>query len=146
MTLGIAGVILVFAMFFLELQTMYDYQYAIEVRAQRAINSCVEYAMDDDWRADGQNRMDVTVAQNMLYTFLREDLNLDSQNRCYDSNGALLYRVVFGTPTYSDGASGTPAGIEMDITVTMFAGISKRYGMDGHTWTNHYSSTNFRID
>ena len=44
--LGIAFLILLFGLFFLELQTLYDYQYAIEVRGQRAVNAVVEYSME----------------------------------------------------------------------------------------------------
>lgn len=144
--IGVGAVILLFCLFFLELQTMFDYQYAIEVRAQRAINSTVEFAMDDRWRADGYNYMDVAVARNNLIKYLNEDLNVDSSGRCYDSSGNLLYRVTYGPPTYYDGKSGRDAGIEMDITVNMMASLGAAFGRDGYTWTNQFSSTNFRTD
>lgn len=144
--IGVGAVIMIFCLFFLELQTMFDVQYAIEVRAQRAINSTVEYAMDDRWRADGYNYMDVSTAQNNLIKYLNDDLNVDSSGRCYDSAGRLLYRVSYGAATYYDGKSGHDAGIEMDITVNMTAGLGSAFGKDGYTWTNHFSSTNFRTD
>ena len=60
--LGIAFLILLFGLFFLELQTLYDYQYAIEVRGQRAVNAVVEYSMDDRLRADGYNLFNKAMA------------------------------------------------------------------------------------
>lgn len=144
--IGVAAVIMLFALFMLELQEMYDVQYAIEVRAQRAINSCVEYAMDDWLRADGYNYMDVNKAQSKLKSFLDDDLNVDSSGRCYDESGDLLYTVSYGTPTYYKGDSTHGAGIEMNITVNMRAGLGKQFGVNGYTWTNHFESTNFRTD
>lgn len=145
--IGVAGVILLFGLFFLELQQFFDYQYAIEVRAQRAVNSLVEYAMDDRYRADGFNVMDVSKAQANLKRFLDEDLNVDSAGYCRDSSGKVLYKVTYHPATYVSGKiTGQPAGVKLDITVNMKAGLGKAFGIDGYTWTNTFSSINFRTD
>ena len=144
--IGIAAAIMLFGLFMLELQELYDIQYAVEVRAQRAINSCVEYAMDERLRSDGYNYMDVAKAQSKLKTFLDEDLNVDSSGRCYDDNGDLIYTVRYGTPTFYKGNGGHGAGIDIEITVTMQAGLGKAFSMDGYTWTNLFQSVNFRTD
>lgn len=144
--IGVTVTIFVFALFFLELLQLYNYQYAVEVRAQRAINSCVEYAMDDNYRADGLNFMDADAAADTLFTYLNTDLNVNSRGSCIGNNGETLYTVSYGTPVYHTGKDGVPAGIEIDITVNMFAGLGRFFGWDGYEWTNEFSSTNFRTD
>lgn len=147
LAIGVMFFIMLFALFFLEVIEMYDTQYAIEVRAQRAINTTVEYSMDDVWRADGYNFMDVDLARNTLFGNLNSDLNVDSSGNCYDGYGKLLYHVSYGTATYTSGRSaGTAAGISIPITVTLKSGISGAFSISGHTWVNTYSSTNFRVD
>lgn len=147
LAIGVMFVILLFALFFLEVFEMYDTQYAIEVRAQRAINTTVEYAMDDTWRADGYNFMDKNVAQNTLFGNLNSDLNVDSNGNCYDENGKLIYHVEYGGITWiSDHSNGMAEGLSIPITVTMTSGISGAYSISGHTWTNTFESTNFRVD
>lgn len=145
--IAISGVILLFGLFFLELQELYDYQYSVEVRAQRAVNSCVEFAMDDQYRADGFNVMDVQKARDNLERFLDEDLNVDSRKECRDSNGNLLYRVSYSNMEFQSGRYYPyEPRIDVDITVYMAAGLGKAFDMDGYTWTNHFSSVNFRTD
>ena len=145
--IGVAGVILLFGLFFLEMQQLFDYQYAIEVRAQRAVNSLVEFAMDDRYRADGFNVMDVSKAQANLKKYLDEDLNVDAAGYCRDASGKVLYKVTYHTATYTSGkVAGQPAGVKLDITVNMKAGLGKAFGIDGYTWTNTFSSINFRTD
>lgn len=148
--IGVCAVIVLFCLFFLELQNMFDYQYAIEVRAQRAINSTVEYCMDDQWRADGFNVMDVSKAKTELFKTLAEDLNLSSVSAsggtCYGPDGKVLYKVKYGTPTYMDGMRGSTTGIRMDITVTMPSVLGSKFGTEKYEWTNTFESTNFRVD
>lgn len=156
-SIGVAAVILLFGLFFLELQQFYDYQYAIEVRAQRAVNSTVEYAMDDTWRADGHNYLDCNTALARYKGYLDADLNVDASGRCYDSNGNLLYRVSYGplefigATTKYNNATGRnqklATGIRIEITVTMTSGLgSAGFGSPRYSWTNTFESTNFRTD
>jgi hypothetical protein len=143
--IGVTAVVCAFAMLFLDILTWYDYQYTIEARIQRAINSTVEYAMDDTYRADGYNVMDVSKARNVLYDYLYSDLGVDSFGCKYDSNNKLVYQVTFGTPIYSR----YPAGIEIKATVCLKVGFAKYFSLNregGITWTNSYKSTNFRTD
>ena len=139
--------ILLFSVFFLELLEMYDCQYAVEVRAQRAVNSTVEYAMDDVWRSDGFNVMDVSKAQSVLMSYLYQDLKLNASGACYDDGGKELYRCSFSNIVYSSGLNAQDtAGVQVDVTVNMKAGVGKWAGMNGYTWTNTFKSTNFRTN
>lgn len=140
--IGISAVILLFGLFFLELQQMFDVQYAIEVRAQRAVNSTVEYAMDDTLRADGYNYLDIPTAQQHWKTFMDRDLNVDSSGRCYDRNGKQIYSVVYGQPEFLQ----NPARMRIKITVNMAPVLGKHFGMTSYSWINSFESTNFRTD
>lgn len=148
MMIGVAGVIILFGMFFLEIQQLYDYQYAIEVRAQRAVNSTVEFSMDDIYRADGYNYMDIDTARVVLYENLREDLNLNLNNECVDANGKVLFSCDFGTPVYYSGQENATqnAGIALTITVRMHANLGSQFSFPYFTWTQTITSTNFRVD
>ena len=139
--IGIAGVILLFGLFFLELQEMFDVQYAIGVRAQRSVNSIVETCIDDTWRADGYNIMDV-------------DLKVDSSGNCYSDSGKLIYHVSYGTPEFFRGRvsdneqknQGDFAYMQVTVNVQMKAGLCKYFGINGYEWSNTYKSDNFRTD
>ena len=156
-SIGVAAVILLFGLFFLELQQFYDYQYAIEVRAQRAINSTVEYAMDDTWRADGYNLLDCNTASARYKGYLDADLNVDASGRCFDSNGKMLYKVSYGpleflgATTKVNRATGKTqrlaTGLRIKVTVTMTSGLgSAGFGSSSYSWSNTFESTNFRTD
>ena len=144
--LGVTGAIVLFCLFFLELQTFYDYQYAIEVRAQRAINSCVEYSMNDQRRSDGFNEMNVTTARNSYKSFLNDDLKVNSNGQCYGDSGKVLYTVSYGTPTFYDGKGSHGAGMSIKITVNMRSGLGRVFGFGGYKWSQTFESTNFRTD
>lgn len=138
MMLGVTVIIVFIAILFLEVSALYEAQYIIETRAQRALNSTVEYAMDDEWRKDGFNYMDVDVAQGVLYTNLNSDLNIGA----VDAYSITVSNVRFYSGNPDDGPE--PAGIELDLTVTMnVAGGLFRQTV---TWTQHFKSTNFRTD
>ena len=148
--IGIAGVILLFGLFFLELQTLYDYQYAIEVRGQRAVNAVVEYAMDDRLRADGYNLFNKAKAQGNYKQYLDANLCVDASGECKDSSGHVLYSVSYGTPTYSEatkvGDSTGYSWMAIDVTVSMPSSLGKLFGHPSFKWTTHFKSTNFRTD
>lgn len=148
--IGIAAVILLFGLFFLELQTLYDYQYAIEVRGQRAVNAVVEYAMDDRLRADGYNLFNKAMADGNYKEFLDNDLNVDSSGNCKSSAGNILYTVTYGTPNYSKpirvGDSVGYNWMEIDVTVEMPSSLGKFFGHPTISWTTHFKSDNFRTD
>lgn len=154
--------IMVFAMFFLELLRVYDTQYAIEVRAQRAVNMTVEAAMDDVARSDGYNIMlnyNKTIpgtgrtVQATLEQNLKDCLNVDSSGNCY-SGGKLLYTCVWntspGSTTYTTGgvSSHNVAGIAIPITVKIRSNFGSFFGGSFFDWnfTNTYQSTNYRVD
>ena len=147
LALGIISVVLLFGLIFLELEELYDCQYAVEVRAQRAVNSCVEYYMDDMKRADYLNYLDVDAIQHAgwpkpLYSYLNEDLNVDSSGKCYDSTGKLLYTVSYSNPQYTE----NPATMGVTVTVRMQASIGSLFNFPVYTWSNDFKSTNFRTD
>ena len=148
--LGIAFLILLFGLFFLELQTLYDYQYAIEVRGQRAVNAVVEYSMDDRLRADGYNLFNKAMADGNYKEVLDYDLNVDASGNCKSSAGNVLYSVSYGTPTYSEaipvGDSTGYSWMAIDVTVSMPSSLGKLFGHPSFKWTTHFKSTNFRTD
>lgn len=154
--IGVAFVIFLFGLFFLELQQFFDYQYAVEVRAQRAINSTVEYAMDDQWRADGWNLLDCDTARARYKGYLDADLNVDSSGCCYDSHGQLLYKVSYGPLEFIGQTSKfnknkgrnqqLAKGLRIEITITMSAGLGRAFGTNSYTWTNTFESQNDRTD
>lgn len=148
--IGIAFVILLFGLLFLELQTLYDYQYSIEVRGQRAVNAVVEYAMDDRLRADGYNLFNKAMADGNYKEFLDSNLNVDSSGNCKSSVGNVLYSVSYGTPTYSGyhkaGDSSGYSTMEIDVTVSMPSSLGKYFGYPTISWTTHFKSENFRTD
>jgi len=148
--IGISFAIIVFAMFFLELHTMWNYQYSIVACAQRAVNSTVEYAMDDKYRSDGYNFMDVSKAQSLLYINLRDDLLLNTDSPSggtHFSNGKKVYSISYDTPQYYDGKGAEGAGIVIKLHVTMYSKMSSAFGASGiFSWDSIISSTNFRTD
>jgi hypothetical protein len=150
--IGITFVIILFAMFFMEINRVWNLQYSIETRAQRAVNSTVEYAMDDRYRSDGFNVMSVTTAADNLYKFLQEDLNLSSASAsggtCYYSSGEKAYTVTYSNVQYESGLNGTSSpSIHIDITVELYSNMFSYYVPGGSfKWTNSFESTNFRTD
>lgn len=148
--LGIVFVIIIFAMFFLEMHKIWNYQYSIESRAQRAVNAAVEYAMDDKYRSDGYNYMDINKAKSVIYKYLKDDLALDSESSSggtrKSSFGQKLYSIKYDSISYYDGRT-SGAGIILKMTVTMYSNMSLKYGGGGtFTWESTISSTNFRVD
>ena len=145
--IGVTFAILLFAMFFMEIINIFNIQYAIAVKAQRALNSTLEWAIDDASRADGKNiiTMNNTAVCNKLYEYLREDLGLNYSGICYGSDGNIAYRVTFGTVNIINGRSAPhKASIQIELTVRMNIGqgIWRRQWQ----WTNTFKSENFRTD
>lgn len=50
----------------------------VEYVLQRGVNSAVEYAMLDEYRRDGIARMDTAAAEEKLYEYLHESMELDA--------------------------------------------------------------------
>lgn len=61
------------------------YQQA-EYIIQRGVNSSVEYAMRDDYRRDGYSRLDSALAEETLYAYFYENMELDSGLNKYAGN------------------------------------------------------------
>ncbi len=143
--IGIAAVILLFGMFFLDMLAMFDAHYNIGVRAQRGLNSLVEYAMDDSMRWDGYNYLDEKVARDHWKEFMDDSLDVDSRGNHY-ANGKLVYSVAYGTPTIYAGSKYRDAEMSIKITVSLRSGLARYLGQNGYTWTSTYRATNFRTD
>jgi len=69
-------------------------QQDIEYQLQRSVNCAVEYAMGDSYRQDKINKLNVAVAESEFYTYLQDDVGLDSSHRKY-KDGKLVYRLHF---------------------------------------------------
>lgn len=107
--------------------------------------------MDDTWRADGWNYMDVTKAQSCYTIYLDEDLDVTGPDgsgwRVHrDSHGAEVYRVRYRAASFASGNSGEPAGMSVTVDVRMKAGLGRFFGQSGYSWSNTFKSTNFRVD
>lgn len=50
----------------------------VEYVLQRGVNSAVEYAMLDEYRRDGVARMDTAAAEEKMYEYLHESMELDA--------------------------------------------------------------------
>lgn len=50
----------------------------VEYVLQRGVNSAVEYAMLDEYRRDGVARMNTAAAEEKLYEYLHESMELDA--------------------------------------------------------------------
>ncbi len=144
-TIGIAAVILVFGIFFLDMLALYDAQYNIGVRAQRGLNSIVEYAMDDSKRWDGYNYIEEPVARARWKEFMDDSLGVNAGGAHY-ANGKLQYDVGYSGLEIWPGSKTKDAYMKVTVTVHLHSGIARYFGRDGYTWTNTFISTNFRTD
>jgi hypothetical protein len=60
---------------YFRLESLYQ---QVEYILQRGVNASVEYAMLDEYRRDGYSRMDSALAEDTLYTYFYESMELDS--------------------------------------------------------------------
>ena len=114
-------------------------QQDIEYQLQRTVNCAVEFAMGDSYRQDKIVNLDVGEAKREFYTYLQDDVGLDSRHRKY-KNGNLVYRLYFSTV---DGTS-NPAVLTVNGEAeanSLFAFLT-----DGITIPFEVSSTNYRVD
>lgn len=114
-------------------------QQDIEYQLQRTVNCAVEFAMGDSYRQDKIVNLDVGEAKREFYTYLQDDVGLDSRHRKY-KNGNLVYRLYFSTV---DGTS-NPAV----LTVKGEAEANSLFSFltDGIVIPFEVSSTNYRVD
>jgi len=114
-------------------------QQDIEYQLQRTVNCAVEFAMGDSYRQDKVVNLDVGKAKREFYTYLQEDVGLDSRHRKY-KGGKLAYRLYFSSV---DGTS-NPAV----LTVRGEAEASSLFAfLTGDIIIPfEISSTNYRID
>lgn len=65
---------------YFRMESMYQ---QVEYVLQRGVNASVEYAMLDEYRRDGYARMNTTLAEDTLYTYLHESMKLDTELNKY---------------------------------------------------------------
>lgn len=65
---------------YFRMESMYQ---QVEYVLQRGVNASVEYAMLDEYRRDGYARMDTTLAEDTLHTYLHESMKLDTELNKY---------------------------------------------------------------
>jgi hypothetical protein len=70
--------ILTLAVILIEYYRMESLYQQIEYVLQRGVNSSVEYAVRDEYRKDGYVLLDTAAAEEALYTYLHENMELDS--------------------------------------------------------------------
>jgi hypothetical protein len=63
-----------------------------EYTLQRGVNSAVEYAIRDEYRRDGYALLDTEIAEEKLYQYLHDSMELDSGLNKY-SNGEWVYEL-----------------------------------------------------
>ena len=84
--------ILTFSAILIEYSRMESLYQKVEYVIQRAVNSAVEYAMQDEYRRDGYARMDTEIAEKKLYEYLHESMELDSGLNKY-ADGQWVYEL-----------------------------------------------------
>ena len=114
-------------------------QQDIEYQLQRTVNCAVEYSMGDSYRQDKIVNLDVSEAKREFYTYLQDDVGLDSRHRKY-KDGKLTYRLYFSSV---DGTS-NPAVLTVKGEAEATSLFSFLTG--GISITFEISSTNYRVD
>ena len=114
-------------------------QQDVEYQLQRSVNCAVEYAMGDSYRQDKIINLNVALAESEFYTYLREDVGLDSSHRKY-KDGKLVYRLHFtGVTGISSTAEFTVKGYAQAKSIFSFLTNDIRIPFK-------ISSTNYRVD
>lgn len=127
--LGLVLVLLLFSLFVINLGTLYIQNKNVQSKIQRAANSAVEYAMLDDYRADGILRLDLDIAEDSFSSFIEEDLGLNSSG-VYYKNGEKIYQVEIDDLDISE----TPP----EITVTGTIELTTPYSLFDREWIVTY--------
>lgn len=94
-------VIVTFSVVVGEFYRMHTIQQEAEYQLQRAVNCAVEYAMGDSYRQDKIINLNVPLAKNEFYKYIKSDMGLDSYNRKF-VNGRHIYTMYI---TSVDGTS-----------------------------------------
>lgn len=118
---------------------IYMLQQDIEYQLQRSVNCAVEFAMGDSYRQDKIINLNVSLAESEFYTYLRDDVGLDSSHRKL-KDGKLVYRLYF---TEVSGIS-SPA----EFSVKGYAQAESIFSFLTNDIKIPFkiSSTNFRVD
>lgn len=108
----------------MEIGNIYMTYSGLESKLQRAANSAVEYAMMDNYRADGILQLDAGVAQATLSNYLRTDLGLDARGIHYGSDGSQQYGIYIATTDISASPPVVKLSGEVEFN-TIFALLSR---------------------
>lgn len=84
--------ILTLAAILIEYFRMESLYQQVEYVLQRGVNDSVEYAMLDEYRRDGYSRMDSALAEETLYEYLHESMELNPEMDKY-ANGQWVYEL-----------------------------------------------------
>lgn len=139
LTMIIVFVVVTLSVMIGEFYRIHLLQQDIEYQLQRTVNCAVEYSMGDSYRQDKIVNLDVGKAKREFYTYLQDDVGLDSRHRKY-KDGKLTYRLYFSSV---DGTS-NPAV----LTVKGEAEASSLFLFLAGNITIPFeiSSTNYRVD
>jgi len=85
--------ILTLAVILIEYFRMESLHQQVEYVLQRGVNSCVEYAIRDEFRKDGYVLLDTEAAEERLYEYLHFSVGLDSEFNKYTAEGQWNYRL-----------------------------------------------------
>ena len=114
-------------------------QQDIEYQLQRTVNCAVEYAMGDSYRQDKIVNLNVSEARREFYTYLQDDVGLDSRHRKY-KDGKLTYRLYFSSVDGTSNPAVLTAKGEAEAS-SLFAFLTGDI-----TIPFEISSTNYRVD
>lgn len=84
--------IMTLAAVLIEYKRMESLYQQIEYTLQRGVNSAVEYAIRDAYRKDGYVLLDTAEAEEKLYEYLHENMELDSELNKY-VDGEWVYEL-----------------------------------------------------
>lgn len=139
LTMILVFVIITFVVMIGEFYRIHILQQDIEYQLQRTVNCAVEYAMGDSYRQDKIINLNITTARQEFFTYLGEDVGLDSYNRKY-KDGRLVYALYFS----SIGGTSNPA----EFTVKGYAEANSVFSFLAGKISIPFeiSSTNFRTE
>ena len=94
-------VILTLTAMLIEYYRMDSLYQQVDYVLRRAVNDAVEYAMLDEYRQDGYDRMDSSAAEQRFYEYLHENMKLDRDLRKY-SGKQWVYTLEIKSLTATD--------------------------------------------
>jgi predicted nucleotide-binding protein (sugar kinase/HSP70/actin superfamily) len=76
-----------------EVGRIFSTQALLSYKLQNAVNSSVNFAILDNYRADEISAMDTNIARAEFQDYLTNQMQLDASNRFTDADGDMIYQL-----------------------------------------------------